>query len=88
MVDHIEQDSPYYAARFTQSVFNAARSLQDLPERGRKVPELDPSDYRQLLIGANYRLIYRVDTRTVRIARLLHVKQNFPDAWKSDSDPA
>ena len=58
----------------------AGDSLQQLAERGHRVPEVP--DHRQLLIGKYYRLIYRVKGDTVKIARIIHGRQDLPQTWK------
>ncbi len=42
--EYISKDSPAYAASFVLRSLEAARSLGDLPERGRVVPELKRED--------------------------------------------
>lgn len=37
--DHIGRDSPYYARRFLERVFDALENLQNHPQIGRLVPE-------------------------------------------------
>ena len=60
IAEYIAKDSPAAASRFARRVIDAARSLRDLPESGRRVPDLEPRDLRELLLGS-YRLIYRVE---------------------------
>jgi plasmid stabilization system protein ParE len=41
---YIAKDSPYYARQFIERIFEAAETLEDFPELGRKVPEAEDSD--------------------------------------------
>lgn len=63
---YISQDSPSAAAKFIDLLFERGDSLADFPQSGRKVPEYDLEDYRELIEG-NYRIIYRVKTEVVEI---------------------
>ena len=67
--NHIETDSPSAAWQLVQSALEAVDSLAELPDRGRFVPELRNSTYRELFVGS-YRLIYRVATERVAIDQL------------------
>lgn len=83
---YLEEVAPNQAVRLTKSVFATARSLQTFPNRGRKVPELEDSEHRELLIGSTHRLIYRVGEDAIRILRLLPCAQDFPQAWESEPE--
>jgi plasmid stabilization system protein ParE len=56
---YISQDSPANAANFISLPFERGDSLAEFPNSGRKVPEYDREDYRELIEG-NYRIMYRV----------------------------
>jgi toxin ParE1/3/4 len=51
-----------------------------LSERGRLVPELTGSDFREIFVF-RYRLIYEVQPSVVRIAAFLHGARDFA-AWQ------
>jgi toxin ParE1/3/4 len=69
--EYIGNDSPTYAATLVAGADQAAQSLRAFPERGKPVPEYRAQQVRQLLIGS-YRLIYRVDPRTIQIVAFVH----------------
>jgi plasmid stabilization system protein ParE len=71
VADYIARDSRYYSAAFVRQVRSAARSLRMFPERGSIVPEMDDDLIRELYIR-QYRLIYRITTKTVFILGLIH----------------
>jgi toxin ParE1/3/4 len=53
----------------------AGVSLDIFPERGRKVPEFDRADIREILVG-NYRLIYLLAPTTIIIVTILHTSRD------------
>jgi toxin ParE1/3/4 len=67
----IAQDSPRAAADFVKSVFAASDSLELFPRSGRKVPEFDRDDLRELIVRP-YRLIYTIVDNQVEIQIVLH----------------
>jgi len=68
---YIAQDSPHYARRFVEKIFKAVESLTEHPQIGRKVPEADREDIRELIFQ-NYRIIYRIKPEHVYIVTVLH----------------
>ena len=78
--EYISKDSPAYAASFVLQSLKAARSLGDLPERGRVVPEFKREDIREIFVFS-YRLIYRIDELRVSVLAFIHGKRDFNQAW-------
>ncbi len=74
--------NPDYAARFLWEIEHSADSLAGSPERGHVVPELKIPVVRQLVVE-KHRLIYRLESTRIVIARLLHGRQDFKSSWKS-----
>jgi addiction module RelE/StbE family toxin len=73
--DYIGKDSPYYARRFVERIFDAAEALQDQPQMGRQVPEANRDDVRELIFQG-YRIIYRTKPDRVQIITVLHGSRN------------
>lgn len=73
--DYIAKDSPYYAKRFIERIFDAAEKLQDHPHMGRIVPEAYQDDVRELIFQG-YRIIYRTKPDRVQIITVLHGSRN------------
>ena len=71
IIDNIAQDSLEYALSFYEQVREKVESLTQFPKMGRKVPELDDPNIRELILR-NYRLIYRIFGDKVQIVRLFH----------------
>ncbi len=61
----ITRESRFYAAALVRETQEAAQTLQSLAERGRRVPEFNASDIRELFIR-NYRLIYQTMKSLIR----------------------
>jgi plasmid stabilization system protein ParE len=78
--EFISKDSPAYAATFVLRSLDAARSLSDLAERGRVVPEFKDETIRAIFIHS-YRLIYRVEEKHVSVLALIHGRRDFASAW-------
>lgn len=69
--DYIANDSPARAERFIQRLFEHVDKLEAFPELGRKVPETDTSNIRELVFQG-YRIIYRASPHRVDILTVLH----------------
>lgn len=68
---YIAQDRPDAAAKWVDAVFAAVATLKAHPRRGRKVPEVNRPEIRELLHGA-YRIIYRQDARRIVVLTIRH----------------
>ena len=79
---YIARDSPVYASDFLLRLIAAAESLIEMPEKGRRVPEVQDSSLRELIIG-NYRLVYRLKVAEVQVVGIIHGARLLPerDAW-------
>lgn len=72
----IGRDSSRYAAAIVRKIIRSARRLRKFPESGPMAPELEDPTIRHLLV-APYRIIYRVEGKTVTIATVVHTSQSF-----------
>ncbi len=68
---HIAADRPDAARRWVEGLFNATKTLTEFPRRGRRVPELNRPEYRELIYG-EYRVIYRVAEQRVNVVTVRH----------------
>ena len=84
--EHIAEDSPGYAAAFMRRVRDRARSLEELAERGRVVPELDQPEVRELIVGS-YRLIYEIKEENVYVLGLIHGARDLAILWDKEGRP-
>lgn len=69
--DYIAKDSPLYARRFIEQIFDHAEKLNNFPKMGRLVPEADRDDIREL-IYQGYRIIYLLTSELAEIITVVH----------------
>jgi toxin ParE1/3/4 len=74
---YVARSSERYAALHVERLFEAADRLQQFPESGRIVPELQRQDLRELIVGS-YRIVYLVGSGTVHILTVFHGARLFP----------
>ena len=63
---YIAQDSPDNASRFVAKLIKRAQDIETFPNQGRKVPERESDDLREVIEG-NYRIIYRLKSQVIEI---------------------
>ncbi len=78
---YIAEDSKYYARRVAQDIVEKTEGLNDFPEIGRIVPEINDKKIRELIVYS-YRLIYEVKNDDVDILAIIHGKRDFFRAYK------
>ena len=71
---YIASDSPSYASAVVRRIITSTRTLSDFPMSGRKVPEFDAENIREL-IAYSYRIIYAVQRDEVIVAAVIHGKR-------------
>ncbi len=76
IVEYISQDSTYYALAFYDDVMDTTQTLNDFPQRGRVVPEMDDPEMREIFIH-RYRLIYQIHNDTIIIQTIIHGARNY-----------
>ncbi len=86
IADYIAEDSPGYAAALVRDVRDRARSLEEMAERGRMVPELEDPAVRELIIGS-YRLVYEIEDSDVYVLGLIHGARDLAALWGMGSRP-
>ncbi|MDI1247282.1 MAG: type II toxin-antitoxin system RelE/ParE family toxin [Lacunisphaera sp.] len=72
---YIAKDSPRYASAVIEKILAAGRGLQFLPWRGRVVREIGRENCRELFIH-EYRLIYEIEGKIVRIIAVIHGRRS------------
>jgi toxin ParE1/3/4 len=68
---YIGQDSPVYARQFIQRVLGRAAALRGFPNLGRRVPEADRDDIREIVFQG-YRIIYQTAADHALVLTVLH----------------
>jgi toxin ParE1/3/4 len=83
--DYIAHDSQAYADRFVQKMFEGIGKAATFPYAGRRVPEADSDDIREILFR-NYRIMYRVEAEGILILMVIHgardVSRITPKPWE------
>jgi len=77
IADYIAQDKPSAAKKWIDTVFSKVEKLKSSPEIDRIVPEINDSQFRELIYG-NYRIIYRIETKQISILTIRHGRQILP----------
>ncbi len=76
--DYIAQENNTAAHKMVERIFKKVETLSNYPDRGRKVPESNREEIREVFIG-EYRIIYRVETKRALILSIRNFKQLLPD---------
>ncbi len=63
---YIERDKPEAARRWVARLRQHARGAADLPQSGRRVPEIARNDVREVFVRS-YRIVYLIEAETVWI---------------------
>lgn len=71
---YIEKDSPAYAKSVVSAFFGKAEILKDFTELGRKIPELNDINIREIFVYS-YRLIYKTNEDTILFVAVIHGKR-------------
>jgi toxin ParE1/3/4 len=71
IADFISQDSIHYANLFVSDILGAVERLEDFPQIGRVVPELNDSCIREVILG-DYRIVYRLKQEVAEVLTVFH----------------
>ena len=81
IIEYITLDSLNTAEEIFEKIKKQTIKLENFPERGRTVPELDfhnISNYRELIITP-WRIVYRIEEQKVYILSMIDSRRNFED---------
>lgn len=78
VVGYIYEDSPSYALAFFETVKEKSKTLDNLYQRGRIVPEYKDHSIREIFIH-RYRLIYKIQEKRVIILTFIHGARELND---------
>ncbi len=85
--EYIAEDSKIYATRFIKSLILSTKKLKSMPKCGRKVPEFEDYDFREVIFR-NYRIIYRIseENKDIEILSVFHsardLKKAVSEEWE------
>ncbi len=73
--DYIAQDSPEYAKRVVDRLTRRSRQIAEFPLSGRRVPEYDIDQIREIIEGS-YRIIYYIKLDQIDVLAVIHGSMN------------
>lgn len=76
--EFISKDDNIAAGKMIDRIFKKVETLSKFPERGRKVPEANREEIREVF-ESSYRIIYRVDSKRIYVLSIRNFKQLLPD---------
>ncbi len=76
--EHIALNSPTYAKGVVDKITRRSEQIADQPLSGRKVPEYQSEDIREL-IEKPYRVIYRVKADQIDVLAVIHGARLLPE---------
>jgi len=76
--EYISLNSPTYANRTVDKITRRSEQIANQPYSGRKVPEYDAKDIREL-IEKPYRIIYRIKPDQIDVVAVIHDAQLMTD---------
>lgn len=85
IAEYFELSSPRYARYIVQNIYTSITDLEDFPEMGRKVPELDNDNFRERIVDG-YRVIYLYQKGLVEILTVVNSRQDLIKHLKRTSD--
>ncbi len=78
IASYIASDSLGEAEKWLDDIFTLVKQLEDFPEIGRYVPEMDGRRDLRELVFKNYRIIYKIEKLTIYILTVRNYKQVLP----------
>lgn len=75
---YVSQDSTRHADQLIKELAQSANRLETFPRSGRIVPEYEDYDeFREIVVG-DYRVIHRVEEKTVDVVAVIHGAKLLP----------
>jgi len=71
---HISKDSFAYAAAVVSEIMDSVERLVDFPRLGRRVPELNKDEFREILVY-QWRVIYQIGDNRIDVVDIIHGAQ-------------
>lgn len=74
--DYIAKDSPFYAKKTVRDIRERVHALDELPRKGKKVPELNVDTVRDLSLYS-YRILYEIKPDIlIEVLAVIHKRQH------------
>jgi plasmid stabilization system protein ParE len=74
--DFIASDSKYYARKVIQDIIDRTNIIETYPMIGRKVPEIDDENVREIF-AYSYRILYEIKSEKIYIIGIIHGRRDF-----------
>jgi toxin ParE1/3/4 len=74
IADYIRLDKPQAAGKWWAQVFEKVENAALFPYSGRKVPEINRNEIREIIFG-NYRIVYRIHDDELAVLTVRHGKR-------------
>ncbi|MFH1975164.1 MAG: type II toxin-antitoxin system RelE/ParE family toxin [Pseudomonadota bacterium] len=74
--DFIASDTKYYAKKVVQDIVEKTNILEEYQRIGRKVPEIDDENVREIF-AYSYRILYEIKSDKVYIIGIVHGRRDF-----------
>ena len=74
--DFVASDSKYYAKKVIQDIIDRTSIIETDPMIGRKVPEIDDENIREIF-AYSYRILYEIKTESIYIISIIHGRRDF-----------
>lgn len=75
IADYIELSNPFAAKSLVESVFRKIERLEEHPFSGRKVPEIESSDYREIIVDP-CRIFYKLESNRIYVLFVLRQERD------------
>lgn len=75
--EFIAKEDSSAANKLIKRIFLRVESLSKYPERGRKVPEVNRNEIREIFEG-EYRIIYKIEPKKIIVLTIRNFKQLLP----------
>jgi addiction module RelE/StbE family toxin len=82
---YIARDNPRAAREWVERLRKRARDAAKMPLTGRRVPEKDREEIREVLLR-NYRIVYRVHEHALQVLTVFEGHRLFPGDVETNSD--
>ena len=74
--DFVASDSKYYAKKVIQDIIDRTNIIEKYPMIGRKVPEIDDENVREIF-AYSYRILYEIKSEKIYIIGIIHGRRDF-----------
>lgn len=72
----VASDSKYYAKKIVQDIIDRTNIIETYPMIGRKVPEIDDENIREIF-AYSYRILYEIKSENIYIIGIIHGRRDF-----------